>query len=47
MDSLSGYKYRGDVVVIKDVNEGEAARLIASAYATICLVILEVSRFPS
>ncbi len=46
MDSLVTYKYRDDVVVAKNVNEGERARLIGSAYAVICPARSEHMVFP-
>lgn len=46
MDSLGTYKYRSDVVVAKNVAEGERARLIGSAYAVICVAHSEIIIFP-
>jgi glycosyltransferase involved in cell wall biosynthesis len=46
MDSLATFKYRGDVVVAKDINERERARLIGSAYAFICPARSELMVFP-
>ena len=46
MGSLATYKYRGDVVVTKNVNEGERARLVGSAYAVICSAPSEIMVYP-
>jgi len=46
MDSLASYKYRSDVVVVKNFNEVERAGLIGSAYAVICEAHSEIMVFP-
>ena len=46
MDDLRSYKYRSDVVMATDEKQDDAARLIGSAYALICVAYADGSVFP-